>query len=500
MFTNVNIKNESNQFKYVVQYIRDDVYTQSSIAYANNIQLEGTTLDGIWIVDEQLEYIKHTNHWYPMIVQGVKDYLPLNPNYGTIRVYFPNFSLDTYQKGHKYALTINTWICGKCVTLGSYIFSRIDALASTGIKNFFNEEYYEYIDFKILDPMDLIYSDDWKEWRQNVCGEAVDVDTVNSVGSLLYCSLHPVYEIGNQEYMKISNYIGGQSFINLTSDKNDFLNLSIKSNTNRPLKQTEVPTIEFELNFNKYYDGSLKDYMSETYGLGYYVCNYEMVIGSETDIYGVYDSGKLDLTTSYKFTKDVISYNNFKNWDGWKPGINIVGSINIMCEDNDSVISILSNKLPLTENLYKYFIDDGFKDKCDYTINNVNLDEVDMNILNINAVNKIENKIFNIERPSDNKSNIHQTLFYRSVESTNIVIQPDINENICINLDQYKHLVSSFVLQVEGIKFVEIGRVKSGVIFKVLGNRLPKKITQGKYYILNQDSELVTSGKYIYEM
>ena len=75
-----------------------------------------------------------------------------------------------------------------------------------------------------------------------------------------------------------------------------------------------------------------------------------------------------------------------------------------------------------------------------------------------------------------------------------------MNENICINLDQYKHLVKSFILQIEGVKFIEIGRTKSGVVFKVIGNKLPKQIQTGQYYILNQDSDLVTSGKYTYEV
>jgi hypothetical protein len=64
----------------------------------------------------------------------------------------------------------------------------------------------------------------------------------------------------------------------------------------------------------------------------------------------------------------------------------------------------------------------------------------------------------------------------------------------------YKHLVKTFILQIEGIKFVEIGRLKSGIVFKVFGSRLPKKISQGQYYILNQDYDMITSGKYIYEV
>ena len=150
MFTNVNIKNESNQFKYVVQYIKDDMATKSSIKYVDGVNLGLSTTNCVWIFDEHLEYIKHNNHWYLANENGIDDYTPKNAKYSTIRVYFPNYSLDTYTQGHKYALTINTWIRGKSVVLGSYIFNRLDSLACSGVKKFFNEEYYEYIDFKIL--------------------------------------------------------------------------------------------------------------------------------------------------------------------------------------------------------------------------------------------------------------------------------------------------------------------------------------------------------------
>ena len=123
-----------------------------------------------------------------------------------------------------------------------------------------------------------------------------------------------------------------------------------------------------------------------------------------------------------------------------------------------------------------------------------------MNLLNINAINKTENIITKIERVGDNKANIFQNIFYRVLDAHSIVIRPEVNENICINLDQYKHLVEKFILQVEGVKFIEIGRTKQGILFKIISSKLPKKQSKGQYYILNQDSELVTSGKYIYEV
>ena len=38
------------------------------------------------------------------------------------------------------------------------------------------------------------------------------------------------------------------------------------------------------------------------------------------------------------------------------------------------------------------------------------------------------------------------------------------------------------------------------VIFKIIGNNLPKTKTEGIYYILNEDSELITNGNYKYIM
>lgn len=497
MYTNINILNNTDQFKYVIEYIGDSDVYELDLRYLNI--KDKNVSDIVFLDNGDKNYLNNNNHW--SLVDTNKsniDYIPKFHNEGIIRLYFPDFSVDNYHSGHKYALTINTWICGHKIILGTYIITRHDSLACDKVKRFFNSNYYEYIDFPILDPMDLIYSDDWSEWRKNVCGESIDPTLINSVGSILQCSLYPVIEYEG-EYIKLDGYEGGQNYINLTQDDNDFLNLNIFTNIDKPLNN-DRPSIYFELNFNKYYEGSLKEYLNETYGLKDCLIEYELVIGNEEDIYFIGNSGRLDLTNSYKFTKDEIVENNFQNGTGWNPGIYIAGSANIINNEGESILYILSNKMPFTEHILRYFINTDFVTKNNDIINHINLDDIDMNIININAVNKIENKIIKIDRPVDNKSNIYQTAFYRTTDSSDIVIRPAVNENICINLDIYKHLVDSFVLQIEGIKFIEIGRIKSGIIFKVIGQRLPKAIHSGRYYILNQDYEYITGGKYNYEV
>ena len=132
-----------------------------------------------------------------------------------------------------------------------------------------------------------------------------------------------------------------------------------------------------------------------------------------------------------------------------------------------------------------------------YVINNVNLDYVNMEFKQINITNKLENNIFH-STVVNNGSNVSVPVFYKSVELYETILHPEVTETICINLDYYKSKVNSFLVQIEGIKFKEVGRSSAGVFFKIIGNKLPKKLSSGTLYILNQDSELVTTGKYKY--
>ena len=128
-------------------------------------------------------------------------------------------------------------------------------------------------------------------------------------------------------------------------------------------------------------------------------------------------------------------------------------------------------------------------------IRKVDLDSLDMDVNKYNVVNVIENKIVSVERPSDYKANIIKPVFIKVQDADSIRLHRSVTENIVINLDAYKNKVKAFILKIGDTNYYEIGRVNSGIIFKVVGSSLPDE--NGNYYILNDDGELVTTGKYV---
>ena len=130
----------------------------------------------------------------------------------------------------------------------------------------------------------------------------------------------------------------------------------------------------------------------------------------------------------------------------------------------------------------------------------INLDILNMNDVTINAINKVEKEVktltYKIESP---KSHMVQPIFYQTRELGSSIIHPAVTENISLNLETYKPYVKTFLLQIEGVSFKEIGRTSQGIVFKVVGNMLPKSVDAGTMYVLDQDMNLVTTGKYKYE-
>lgn len=113
----------------------------------------------------------------------------------------------------------------------------------------------------------------------------------------------------------------------------------------------------------------------------------------------------------------------------------------------------------------------------------------------------IHRTVVNITSPTTEGTReiITQPVFFRVHELGKLVIHPEVTENISLPLEAYKSSVRSFRLQVEGVVFREIGRQAGGVIFAVTGRSLPGTQTEGTYYILNENHELVTTGPYTME-
>lgn len=189
----------------------------------------------------------------------------------------------------------------------------------------------------------------------------------------------------------------------------------------------------------------------------------------------------IDLDWQFKLPSDFIEGMKF---------IAIVKSI-INTGDEIHHVDIKSNPLNVTRSLYEQLITKS---------PNISLNELkNMNLIKPRIVNQTIKQVVEMTSQTDSKSNIIQPVFFRSRDVAQIVVHPAVSENISINLDAYKGQVDRFYMKIEGVVFPEIGRIESGVIFNIKGNQLPNEIQSGLYYIISEQGDLITSGKYMYE-
>ena len=76
--------------------------------------------------DRIQEWERRENEWYPVEEIGSNYQIETS----TIRLYFPQYSVDTYLSGATYAIDITTHIRGLEIQLGSYIFKRVNSKSS----------------------------------------------------------------------------------------------------------------------------------------------------------------------------------------------------------------------------------------------------------------------------------------------------------------------------------------------------------------------------------
>ena len=510
--TNININSPYGMMQYFFEYQNNADFVSGTPEYiaSDNICFykDGISMlvrngnewtpvsekkDGSWVLKEDVRK--------QLIEVRAEESVMSSYNISSINVYFPRFSVETYQKHVKYALDISTYIHGYKVSLGSYLIDRNDVLACDGIKKFVNQEYYEYLNVQIIDPWYMIYDENWKVFRETICGEqTIEEDgsqyELNNTGSVIHITLHPVTLREDGVYREMDDYWGGQNAINLSDTVEDYLHFDISDNRDSVSVYDENLEFKTSIVFNNTYEQNtdgLKEYLKETYLLDTYKMYVEVVIQDDLNIY----KHILEEVTSpwQVISRDELA---FDSWDGWKEGMYINAFLHLYTttpdelNKEDAFIYLQSNRILLTQELFRYLANP-------IKLQKVYLDFVDMKTYNINAVNKIQQNIIQIDRPDSYKTNIIKPVFFRSRELANLVLHPAVTENICLNLDQYKSKVDTFIIKIEGTSFIEYGRTANGVIFKIVGSNLANEQATGTYYILNQDSELVTSGKYTYE-
>lgn len=411
------------------------------------------------------------------------EYNPEDPT--KIRLYIPSYSLAVYEKNVKYKFGAKLWINDKYEDLIIDYrddiedeFRSVDTYASPRPLNYMSNTYYEYMEFYIKNPYELLKENNYKD---------------NS--SSLYISL----KVMDNDNLDNLQWIGGQNSIPLYKDDMRFV---ISTNINEIIGTS--PTIKCNILYPERFE-SISKYLESNYGITNFSFRYSLVIGNEDMIYYMCESLPTN-ELNYSFDKKSIE-NIFENSDSkylidgkeWKEGIFITCSVDILGEDNESILYLLSNKLPLTMDMMSYFLKPKTTLAGLDNIYNINLDAINMDVFNINAINKIENKTIHVGTTNDIKSHIIQPTFFKSLHVMDLIIHPDVTETISINLDDYKSKVDTFIIQIENTQFIEVGRNATGVLFKIIGKKLPGVLNNGTYFILNEKYEMVTSGKYTYE-
>lgn len=494
MRNTIAIKSEDKIFKYLTEYIIDPYNISHTNAkwYKNG--------NDIWLFNydnqyDESEYYKYNNDINNVneIVDYSSDYIPDKFDCNTLKLYIPTYCVDVYDKNITYILSFNTWIGSHKINLGTKLFKRSDLFCNkNGMIKHNGSEFYESIEIKLADPFDIMYSDNWKEFRKNVCNEP---ENTNNTGSILYVTLDVLSESYEGNYILNENYICGSTHFNISLEDIEFLKLNLNFDI-------ENRGWLLSLNMNKSYDNNLLEYLNETYGLEN-ISNenvfYEIVLKNKDSL--IIGPKKNYFSNNQLITfSDIINCKDerlgmkdfFSSWESYEEGWKIIGALIVENKElNEEILNILSNEIPITQEIFKFFIGDSCKKIIDTS---------NMEIKNYTVVNKIINNVVQIERPLDSKSNIIQPVFFRVKDTEYLTIHPIVTENVCINLDDYKSKVKNFMIQIEGCIFKQIGSNKHGEIFKITANTLPCEKTDGIYYVLDENAEYITSGKYKYIM
>lgn len=256
---------------------------------------------------------------------------------------------------------------------------------------------------------------------------------------------------------------------------------------------TETDQSKFGLLCKLEYDeqySSIKDWLQNytsdeiTEGSVQYILEFK----DSENIYYTEESNKIELSSkSYKN----YFYPSFDSWDYYTDGMYC--DIKCIISYNDKQVVLTSNKINITPSIYRFFVEGlNYGGKKIY---NIDINKIpDVQIIDIQAVNKVVNKVVQMSRSTDYKSNIQKPVYIKTQPTDSITLHSNVNENVCINLDTYKSSTNLFLLKIDGTSYTEIGRISSGIIFKV--NCSLEVGTNGTYYIIDQENNLITTGTY----
>lgn len=361
---------------------------------------------------------------------------------GKLRLYYPDWRPEVYGRSFDYQLNIYRWIPQGSVLVYSCDFTDGDALACPRFR-----------------------------YEENMYNQYIEFPWTPSAGNY-YVSLHPMKN--------------GQVSINYTGAQGAFLG-------DERLLRADIQGFnnnkQLVVNLTKNFEDFARNCFEGDNG-GNLTMEAEFAIIDEDNIY---------YRDIIAFNSDVVLFDltkiPFKSNNDYIEGLKIVAIVHLLFEGDQGELNldIRSAAFPLTPQIFAEMISAS---------QNTHIIDIpkNMNINELRIVSKTEQKIVNMTAETDSKANIIQPVFFRVRELAQIIVHPAVTENICINLDAYKSQCERFYIKIEGTSFAEIGRTESGIIFKIQGNLLPGALSAGTYYVLNENAELVTTGRYIYEV
>ena len=137
------------------------------------------------------------------------------------------------------------------------------------------------------------------------------------------------------------------------------------------------------------YAGDIVLYLQETYDIDITGCDiyYEIVLKDENSIYKVTTYSSDTYEISHSFLKSEFAFND---WSEYKDGLTLKSSISIRSGE-DEVFQVVSDEIPFTDELFKYFITtdiDGVLGRYTYD-GFLNLNYIHMQNYQLDVVNKI---------------------------------------------------------------------------------------------------------------
>lgn len=487
----INIKNNEHHFVYGVGY-----HDTQTIDDNNPLSYEVQSESGkIFIHNTNyLNIIGDVNEFYESDNIGSTQYIPQPVHTSDVQIYIPSYCIDYYNHEYKYVVEISTYIGKYKVILGSYLLDKMELLALSKPIKILDKTYYVGRTYTIIDPWYFIYDDSWTQFRRNVCDTVfINSDEINNDTSLLNVEITPVV-FSEDHWIKGIYTSGICSFIIQRNESNN-----ISFTTTPEFNEYDGLVFKSSLGFNPAYIqdlSGLNDYIKSTYTFS---DDYNTILYTSY-ILADHDGNFSDPIVTERMNVDefltknsTTGYGQWVNdWSDWKEGMFLTSMINIYLVENNveaeaPLLTIMSPDIPITYEIFKYMIS-----------NDNYIDLTDMEITTINAVNKIEKKIINVERPDDYNSPIYMPIYIPSSQTDDIQVHNRVNESIAINLSAYVNTVKVFSLMIGDVVFNEVARRGGNVVFKITGKLLPEEPVSGIYYILNEANELVTTGNYKY--